>query len=109
MLAPRLLLMNFFSCPIFFGKSCLADLHSFTTRPFSSIIFSISKWMHHSSNPFSSKLFRCQTLSFKLALSLLNCLLCFSSSSFFCRSEEHTSELQSRFDLVCRLLLEQQK
>src|SRR5699024_11284136 len=24
-----------------------------------------------------------------------------------CRSEEHTSELQSRFDLVCRLLLEQ--
>src|SRR5699024_12648393 len=25
------------------------------------------------------------------------------------RSEEHTSELQSRFDLVCRLLLEQQK
>src|SRR5207249_7673054 len=24
------------------------------------------------------------------------------------RSEEHTSELQSRFDLVCRLLLEQQ-
>src|SRR5699024_12737246 len=25
------------------------------------------------------------------------------------RSEEHTSELQSRFDLVCRLLLETQK
>src|SRR5207249_11966235 len=25
---------------------------------------------------------------------------------FFLRSEEHTSELQSRFDLVCRLLLE---
>src|SRR5699024_11361108 len=25
----------------------------------------------------------------------------------FSRSEEHTSELQSRFDLVCRLLLEQ--
>src|SRR5699024_11605517 len=24
----------------------------------------------------------------------------------FCRSEEHTSELQSRFDIVCRLLLE---
>src|SRR5437868_13262926 len=26
----------------------------------------------------------------------------------FARSEEHTSELQSRFDLVCRLLLEKQ-
>src|SRR5690349_5692411 len=29
--------------------------------------------------------------------------------SFFGRSEEHTSELQSRRDLVCRLLLEQKK
>src|SRR5699024_12642608 len=27
-------------------------------------------------------------------------------STYFVRSEEHTSELQSRFDLVCRLLLE---
>src|SRR5699024_11311272 len=37
--------------------------------------------------------------------------VCFSSMAFFRfsgarRSEEHTSELQSRFDLVCRLLLE---
>src|SRR5438067_7898092 len=28
---------------------------------------------------------------------------------FDARSEEHTSELQSRFDLVCRLLLEKKK
>src|SRR5437868_4262047 len=28
---------------------------------------------------------------------------------FAARSEEHTSELQSRFDLVCRLLLEKKK
>src|SRR5699024_12778897 len=28
---------------------------------------------------------------------------------YFLRSEEHTSELQSRFDLVCRLLLEKKK
>src|SRR5699024_11924716 len=28
---------------------------------------------------------------------------------FSARSEEHTSELQSRFELVCRLLLEQNK
>src|SRR5437868_12599387 len=27
----------------------------------------------------------------------------------YSRSEEHTSELQSRFDLVCRLLLEKKK
>src|SRR6266704_6825682 len=32
-----------------------------------------------------------------------------SSSPLIQRSEEHTSELQSRFDLVCRLLLEKKK
>src|SRR5207249_8754509 len=32
-----------------------------------------------------------------------------SSTFMFPRSEEHTSELQSRFDLVCRLLLEKKK
>src|SRR5699024_11957583 len=31
------------------------------------------------------------------------------SASSSARSEEHTSELQSRFDLVCRLLLEKKK
>src|SRR5699024_12379457 len=31
------------------------------------------------------------------------------SSGALTRSEEHTSELQSRFDLVCRLLLEKKK
>src|SRR5437868_12342806 len=30
----------------------------------------------------------------------------FSVAAYRLRSEEHTSELQSRFDLVCRLLLE---
>src|SRR5699024_11674904 len=30
-------------------------------------------------------------------------------NAFRMRSEEHTSELQSRFDLVCRLLLEKKK
>src|SRR5699024_11472408 len=32
-----------------------------------------------------------------------------SPSACSARSEEHTSELQSRFDLVCRRLLEKQK
>src|SRR5699024_11868492 len=32
-----------------------------------------------------------------------------SSASTEARSEEHTSELQSRFELVCRLLLEKKK
>src|SRR5699024_11998011 len=33
----------------------------------------------------------------------------FWAQSMPVRSEEHTSELQSRFDLVCRLLLEKKK
>src|SRR5437868_11439634 len=33
----------------------------------------------------------------------------FNSPNRSARSEEHTSELQSRFDLVCRLLLEKKK
>src|SRR3989449_4827479 len=32
-----------------------------------------------------------------------------AKSGRFCRSEEHTSELQSRLHLVCRLLLEKKK
>src|SRR5699024_12720963 len=32
-----------------------------------------------------------------------------ADGDLFLRSEEHTSELQSRFDLVCRLLLEKKK
>src|SRR5699024_11227590 len=32
-----------------------------------------------------------------------------SATTVYSRSEEHTSELQSRFDLVCRLLLEKKK
>src|SRR5699024_11698283 len=34
---------------------------------------------------------------------------CRAAHLFDVRSEEHTSELQSRFDLVCRLLLEKKK
>src|SRR5207248_3425422 len=34
---------------------------------------------------------------------------CVSNPSYLFRSEEHTSELQSPYDLVCRLLLEKKK
>src|SRR5690554_7466442 len=45
--------------------------------------------------------------SHKLALHLL--ILCMVRKSEMIRSEEHTSELQSRPHLVCRLLLEKKK
>src|SRR5699024_12325595 len=75
------------------------DLHSFPTRRSSDLSFIISN-----------------TCSQFLKILLGKCLTYFLSAldSFFhtsrCfRSEEHTSELQSRFDLVCRLLLEKKK
>src|SRR5207249_12128196 len=37
------------------------------------------------------------------------CQLLIDTHEELTRSEEHTSELQSRFDLVCRLLLEKKK
>ena len=62
------------------------------------------------------------TLSLPDALPILDCMFQFPRHiignfaakllfatlfyAIFCRSEEHTSELQSRSDLVCRLLLE---
>src|SRR5437868_12088175 len=45
----------------------------------------------------------------KKYLRLKNQALNYFPGSRFVRSEEHTSELQSRFDLVCRLLLEKKK
>src|SRR5206468_10290290 len=40
---------------------------------------------------------------------LINMIVYQGDTEFASRSEEHTSELQSRSDLVCRLLLEKKK
>src|SRR5699024_11556937 len=88
-------------------------LHSFPTRRSSDLItspftigatsspslFSLSLSIVYSILYFSSSPF--------LSIVLIACSVAISTlSSFPLRSEEHTSELQSRFDLVCRLLLE---
>src|SRR5206468_10440231 len=44
-----------------------------------------------------------------LSFGFLSIYLGFFDMNFLQRSEEHTSELQSRSDLVCRLLLEKKK
>src|SRR5437868_11911832 len=64
------------------------DPHSFPTRRSSDLAAAKS----NRASETSSKLLRSRD--------------CFFGSR---RSEEHTSELQSRFDLVCRLLLEKKK
>src|SRR5699024_12561825 len=88
----------------FFVSGCdrLRDLHSFPTRRSSDL------WNHfhqvaeiHTGRP---KVV-CQS-----CLTLLDHPHHKSNgTSAMGRSEEHTSELQSRFDLVCRLLLEKKK
>src|SRR5207249_7235156 len=63
-----------------------------------------------------------QPLAFRSDLTIINPMAPYSASvkidtprsdvrniTLTIRSEEHTSELQSRFDLVCRLLLEKKK
>src|SRR2546430_13419080 len=42
-------------------------------------------------------------------ISILNIQCVLQQVEFFIRSEEHTSELQSQSNLVCRLLLEKKK
>src|SRR5699024_12675098 len=48
-------------------------------------------------------------LTMDMAKAIGNALEAKGATVLYTRSEEHTSELQSRFDLVCRLLLEKKK
>src|SRR5699024_12492771 len=84
------------------------DLHSFPTRRSSDL-----------SSTLTARRYTCIIKFYKFSGVHHNvfCLvdpICILQSKFFIyifhnRSEEHTSELQSRFDLVCRLLLEKQQ
>src|SRR5699024_11544684 len=89
------------------------ELHSFPTRRSSDLFGSYAVQCMHFAN--SPKQRAEQTRQSKLATAAHHRALKFA---LFCqqlsqassgRSEEHTSELQSRFDLVCRLLLEKKK
>src|SRR6266487_6183451 len=60
--------------------------------------------------PPRSTLFPYTTLFRSTSISMIRCFWFHSvRGSRFCRSEEHTSELQSPVHLVCRLLLEKKK
>src|SRR5437868_14459506 len=70
----------------FYCDGFVADLHSFPTRRSSDLAGWTAECLHLSSVRAQGR-----------------------AVAAFYRSEEHTSELQSRFDLVCRLLLEKKK
>src|SRR5699024_11648422 len=61
------------------------------------------------SSPFSISKITFSSCSFSFALSIAEKASIVPILPRAHRSEEHTSELQSRFDLVCRLLLEKKK
>src|SRR5690606_41951699 len=83
------------------------NLHSFPTRRSSDLNILISRASLKASTSSSSIDL---SLSLKMAALLIKTSILFVFS-FTCakRSEEHTSELQSRENLVCRLLLEKKK
>src|SRR5690606_41837964 len=83
------------------------DLHSFPTRR-SSDLGKVSKRISNSLPPNNVVPLPLPIIStgFPLAINSIPCRVK-SARSKFVRSEEHTSELQSRENLVCRLLLEQ--
>src|SRR5207249_10295342 len=85
----------------FFLLSCYAPhrlLHSFPTRRSSDLALR--------SGPCHCGQSNCPPKAFCAEVATMRASAIFR---YMGRSEEHTSELQSRFDLVCRLLLEKKK
>src|SRR5207249_5929938 len=86
------------------------DLHSFPTRRSSDLIF----WLRRGLRRFVAAPGKCEMDLYdelikegELVVELWPMFDAYDLRlTFMSRSEEHTSELQSRFDLVCRLLLE---
>src|SRR5437868_9490596 len=89
----------------------LLALHSFPTRRSSDLIAPFLKL----ADSFASGPRTLSTMSAALAASAADLAIFAPAAANSAsgmdepRSEEHTSELQSRFDIVCRLLLEKKK
>src|SRR5699024_12504825 len=88
-----------FSLPVFFYLyGAHRDLHSFPTRRSSDLIVDSDDEVSRLDTGDSGRGIRRDVVDQNVAAFIQGD-----------RSEEHTSELQSRFDLVCRLLLEKKK
>src|SRR5690606_39355899 len=96
----------FFSCA---GEH--RDLHSFPTRRSSDLLCSIHRWRWVELEATSFLVDRVGATMRAMPCTLLACRVNIGSPAcpIPIRSEEHTSELQSRENLVCRLLLEKKK
>src|SRR5690606_41127521 len=84
------------------------SLHSFPTRRSSDLAISVKKVLKLDKNSHFIYLIKYKNkkrYTHKMSIKCQN-VAASSKPSIFVRSEEHTSELQSRENLVCRLLLE---
>src|SRR5207248_10921328 len=87
-----------------YGDGDHPDLHSFPTRRSSDLIAQIVALVFfHTHEPLSTTKYQAISVTVGGVLQLA-----WLAHSCW-RSEEHTSELQSPYDLVCRLLLEKKK
>src|SRR5206468_7061850 len=102
-----------------YSSRALSDLHSFPTRRSSDLdATKVARWFYFLTVGLSLLccLLMIYTTDVRLLLNSsalpfpkLGNLLPTTGQQIAERSEEHTSELQSRSDLVCRLLLEKKK
>src|SRR5699024_12805063 len=94
------------SCLFFYSSRAHLDLHSFPTRRSSDLLFMKLVEIH-----FQRSMQSWPKRRLKPTFVIHADRICprLQSRWLAVRSEEHTSELQSRFDLVCRLLLEKKK
>src|SRR5690625_6673924 len=73
------------------------------------VIFSRRWWSCSSTGPRRPALREWSVSRSRAPVEVVSWVLCWARSRCSGRSEEHTSELQSRGHLVCRLLLEKKK
>src|SRR5699024_12277445 len=83
-------------------------------RPLSRLFFSVFVFLFRRPSrstlfPYTTLFRSCRARCRAWAWRCRRTRVCVSDPGSRSRSEEHTSELQSRFDLVCRLLLEKKK
>src|SRR5688572_31770899 len=95
-----------FSCFFLYCSRDHRDLHSFPTRRSSDLHWSVDGWRTVHDTPtrdttLGVHVADLQTLDLRIGDRV--------DLTFHWRSEEHTSELQSQSNLVCRLLLEKKK
>src|SRR5438874_4211333 len=86
----------------FYDDAVRRDLHSFPTRRSSDLLAAAGHNLLGKGPAFLERSVHYD----ELAEASIAKLAAFAESAGMKRSEEHTSELQSRRDLVCRLLLE---